>query len=191
MNKLFCILGKSASGKNVIIDSLLNKIKENNISIELLPSCTTRPMRSGETQGVEYNFTTNDDFYKHYKNNDVLEYATYNTKFGVWHYYTLLSDLKLDMMPQLKIINPLGLSQVTCSIPKENLVVIYIDCDDVIRLNRSINRGDNMIEVKDRVLRDNEDFKYLHYDYKILNNGNCSIDKLSDDILEILNKELK
>ena len=191
MNKLFCIIGEMGAGKDTIVSNVLDKLKTLNIPIELLKSNTTRPMRVGELQGREYNFTSNKEFYSAYDEDDLLEYASYNTHFGVWHYYTLLSDLKLNTTSQLKIINPLGLSQITCTVPNNQLVVIYITCDKEIRKQRSINRGDDLIEIEDRLKRDEKDFKYLKYNYKLINDGTKSIEELSNNIIKILNDEME
>lgn len=51
MAEIFCILGKSASGK----DSIYKKLLEDP-TLDLTPVIpyTTRPMREGEREGVDY-----------------------------------------------------------------------------------------------------------------------------------------
>lgn len=48
---LFCILGKSGSGKDT-----LTKLVSKKLDLPLLVSHTTREMRTGEKDGVEYHF---------------------------------------------------------------------------------------------------------------------------------------
>ena len=55
MSKLFCIMGKSASGKDTIFKKLT---QDENLDLKRVVSYTTRPMREGEQEGVEYHFVT-------------------------------------------------------------------------------------------------------------------------------------
>ena len=51
MSKIFFVLGKSCSGKDTIFQSL----KENKqLNLKTVVGYTTRPMRAGEKEGVEY-----------------------------------------------------------------------------------------------------------------------------------------
>ena len=52
MKKLFYVMGKSASGKDTIYKRLLKEMPE----LETATLYTTRPMRDGEKDGVEYYF---------------------------------------------------------------------------------------------------------------------------------------
>lgn len=54
MSKLFCIMGKSASGKDTIFKRL---VKDRELDLKTVVSYTTRPMREGEREGVEYPFS--------------------------------------------------------------------------------------------------------------------------------------
>ena len=47
MKKLFCVMGKSASGKDTIYKKLLERMPE----LGTATLYTTRPMRDGETDG--------------------------------------------------------------------------------------------------------------------------------------------
>ena len=52
MSKIFYLMGKSASGK----DTIYKKIKETMPELKTIVIYTTRPIREGETEGVEYHF---------------------------------------------------------------------------------------------------------------------------------------
>ena len=56
MTNLFYIMGKSATGK----DTIYKKIKEE-LDINEYILYTTRPMRTGEKNGVDYFFVTEED----------------------------------------------------------------------------------------------------------------------------------
>ena len=57
MGKLFYIIGKSSTGKDTIFQSLLENRK---LNLEPLVLYTTRPMRVGETPGVQYRLVGRD-----------------------------------------------------------------------------------------------------------------------------------
>ena len=54
MGKLFYLIGKSSTGKDTIFQSLLER---EDLGLKPLVLYTTRPMRAGETPGVQYHFT--------------------------------------------------------------------------------------------------------------------------------------
>ena len=57
-NKPLMILGPSGVGKDTMINRLKAKFPE---IIYKLPSYTTRPMRNGENEGVDYYFLTEEE----------------------------------------------------------------------------------------------------------------------------------
>ena len=55
MGNIYCLMGKSASGKDTIYNRLLAMEK---LHLRRVVPYTTRPMRSGETDGQTYVFCT-------------------------------------------------------------------------------------------------------------------------------------
>ena len=55
MGKIFCIIGKSATGKDTVYRRLLERFHDRFRKVVLY---TTRPIRAGEQNGVEYYFVT-------------------------------------------------------------------------------------------------------------------------------------
>lgn len=57
MGKIYCITGKSGTGKDTLLDSILN-----DLAIEIIPVIpyTTRPQRKNEINGVNYYFVNED-----------------------------------------------------------------------------------------------------------------------------------
>lgn len=73
---LIIISGTTCAGKGAVIHALLERNKNLSISI----SYTSRPMREGETNGVEYKFISKEEFEEKIKNKDFLEYAIVHSK---------------------------------------------------------------------------------------------------------------
>jgi guanylate kinase len=68
--KIIVITAPSGAGKSSIVKKLLQQDKNLAFSV----SCTTREKRSGEENGREYYFITNDEFKKKIQNNEFAEY---------------------------------------------------------------------------------------------------------------------
>jgi guanylate kinase len=71
--KLFVISGSSGVGKGTVIKSFLEKHPNFKLSI----SCTTRGMREGEVDGVNYFFITKEQFENNIQEEKFLEYAQF------------------------------------------------------------------------------------------------------------------
>ena len=86
MNHIFYLMGKSASGKDTIYESLLS-----DASLHLSPQIpwTTRPIRAKEKEGVEYHFTDAAGLKALEEAGRVIEQRTYQTKHGPWTYFTV------------------------------------------------------------------------------------------------------
>ena len=69
-NSLFVISGPSGVGKGTLVKALL----EEDPTLALSISCTTRAPRAGERHGVEYFFLTREEFDKRRESGDFLEY---------------------------------------------------------------------------------------------------------------------
>ena len=72
---LIIISGPSGSGKGTIIKEYL---KTNRDHSWLSVSCTSRPIRPGDEEGVNYYFVTKKEFERLIKKGEFLEYAEYN-----------------------------------------------------------------------------------------------------------------
>ena len=84
--KIFYLLGKSASGKDTVYDRLL---QDASLCLKPVVIYTTRPIRTGETDGVTYHFR-NIPFYKQYENDiHLIESRVYETMLGPWYYFTI------------------------------------------------------------------------------------------------------
>ena len=72
---IYYLMGKSASGK----DSIYRRILEELPQLRRVILYTTRPKRSGETDGVEYRFIDDAEFFRLKEAGRLIEYREYNT----------------------------------------------------------------------------------------------------------------
>lgn len=160
MGKVFYIMGKSASGKDTVYQLLLNRMPE----LKTVKIYTTRPIREGETDGVEYRFSSMKQYRSFLEEGVVIESRTYETVHGPWVYYTVDDgQFKLDQEYYLMIGTLESYEAMKGYLGPEALVPIYIYTDDEIRLQRAIEREKkqkipNYAEVCRRYLADETDF---------------------------------
>lgn len=161
MGKIFCLMGKSASGKDTIYKKLLEQA---DFPFSVIVPCTTRPMRQGETPGVEYFFYTEEALKELITAGKVIELRSYHTVHGVWNYFTA-DDGRIDLEKESYLI--IGTLESYMKMQdyfgKEKLVPLYISLDDGLRLQRALDRERAQQEPKyaemcRRFLADEQDF---------------------------------
>lgn len=86
MHKVIILSGPSGVGKNTLGDFLLQHFPELSYSV----SATSRAIRKGEQDGVDYHFMNNEDFEKNIKNDELLEWQEV---YEGTYYGTLKSEL--------------------------------------------------------------------------------------------------
>ena len=160
MGKIFCLMGKSATGK----DSIFRIISNNMHKLKKIVPYTTRPVREGETEGVEYHFVTNNEFNQMLLNKQVIESRTYHTVHGIWIYFTSSVNIDLEHHDYITINTLEGYNDLRKYYGSDVIIPIYIQVmDDGARLQRALDRKkkqDNpkYSELCRRFLADQEDF---------------------------------
>ena len=161
MGKLFYVLGKSATGKDTIFRELLEKA---DLGLKPLVLYTTRPMRAGEEQGVQYHFTDEAGLRKLETVGRVIELRSYDTVYGVWKYFT--ADTEATDLAQQDYLG-IGVLESYLALRDyygaERVVPLYIEVEDGERLQRALDRERAQQEPKyaelcRRFLADSEDF---------------------------------
>ncbi len=161
MGKLFVIMGKSATGK----DSLYQEIVTRHPELKEIVSYTTRPIRAGETYGKEYCFVSKEEMYEMREQGKIIECRKYDTVHGPWFYFTA-DDGQIDLAKDTKyiLISTLeGYEKLQSFYGIENIVPIYIEVNDLVRLERALKREKTQKspcaqELCRRFLADEEDF---------------------------------
>lgn len=137
MGKIFYLMGKSSSGK----DTVYKKIMQNKeMNLKKIVPYTTRPIREGEKEGVQYHFTDLEGFNKLVDDGKVIEYRVYNTFHGEWRYFTVSEGIDLDNNNYLIIGTPESYKATKEYFGNDKVMPILISVDDGIRLQRALNR---------------------------------------------------
>lgn len=184
--KTIILLGKSAAGK----DYILNHLKEN-FGFNSIVSHTTRPIRENEINGKDYYFITTKEFSKMLRDEEFIETREYTTCFNnkqdVW-YYGISKEEFDNKSKKICVVDTSGQKEIIEYYGKENIISIYIDVEDNIREQRAKLRGSFSQSEWDRRLKDdNKKFKNIKYDYIVKNNG--TIEDFQKNIQNILRKE--
>ena len=161
MGRIYYLLGKSATGK----DTLYKEILKRRPKLRTVTMYTTRPIREGETDGVEYFFTDREELGRQLASGKVIESRTYQTIAGPWTYYTV-DDGQFNVADDESclMIGTLESYEKMCTyFEAGKMVPVYIEVPDGIRLLRAVKREENQKkpnyrEVCRRYLADEKDF---------------------------------
>ena len=186
MSKIFYLMGKSASGK----DTIYKKIKETMPELKTIVIYTTRPIREGETEGVEYHFVDEKKLQEFQKAGKVIELREYNTVHGIWKYFTV-NDGQFDADDNYIAIGTLdSYKGMREHLGADKLVPIYIEVEDGVRLERALARERSQKEPKyeelcRRFLADAADFsvdklKEVGITHRFFN---TDVEKCADEIV--------
>ena len=157
MGKLYCLIGKSGSGKDTAFGNVMNRKIP---SLFPVVTYTTRPRRTNETEGVEYHFVDNEKLAELESEGKVIEKRTYHTVHGDWTYFTCETDISGGNY--IMIGTPDVVDRLYEKYGRDEVAVIYLELDDGIRLKRCISReseqkNPNYSEVCRRYLADEAD----------------------------------
>ena len=161
MGKIYCLLGKSSSGKDTLFKMLL---EESGLALKTIVPYTTRPIRVGEQEGVEYHFVTEETQKKLEAEGKIIELRAYDTICGIWKYFTV-DDGQIDLATDNYLVIGTLESYVKMRdyFGAEKLVPLYVEVEDGERLLRALTREraqkePNYAELCRRFLADSVDF---------------------------------
>ena len=184
---LIVISSPSGAGKTSICKKLLELDDKIRPSISL----TTRKPRNNETNGVDYIFTSIEEFDKSVADGSFLEYANvFNNKYGTLASST--NDLLEKNFDVLFDIDWQGTQQLTQS--SNNILTIFILPPDKLEIERRLKkREEENLEsidiVQDRMLKFEDELSHWkEYDYVVTNDD---FDKCIGEIINIIGAERK
>lgn len=160
MGKIYYVMGKSCSGK----DTIYRRLTERHPELRVVVPYTTRPIREGEQDGVEYFFVDREKMEEMQAAGRIIELRSYNTLLGVWNYFTA-DDGQIDLAAHSYLIigTLVSYEAMRDYYGAEALVPIYVEVEDGTRLERAIGRERKQAkpqyeEMCRRFLADAEDF---------------------------------
>ena len=160
MGSIICLMGKSSTGKDTIYKRLL---EDNPYSLKRIVPYTTRPIRIGEEEGVEYHFTDETGYLALQAGGKIIEARAYHTYHGIWRYFTV-DDGQITEEDHYLIIGTLeAYAQMKRYFGREKMIPLLIELDDGVRLQRALDRersqqNPRYEEMCRRFLADSEDF---------------------------------
>lgn len=171
---LIVVSGPSGAGK----DSVCNLVKESNSNLWISVSCTSRGIRNGEVDGVNYYYLTRDEFEKKIENHDFLEYAIYNDNY----YGTPIDKIEEKLnngFDVVLVIEVEGALKVKKLYPDAVFIFILPPSMEELK-NRLIKRG---TESPDKILKR---FKTAYREINEISKYNYVI--VNDDLREAVKK---
>lgn len=162
---LYIISAPSGAGKTSLVKALIDSEAQIRVSV----SHTTRAMRPGEVDGVNYHFVSREQFHAMLDKTEFLEHAeVFGNLYGTsqeWVKQTLHDgfDLILEIDWQ-------GAQQVRRLMPEAKSIFILPPTQEALR-HRLTNRGQDSGDIIERRMREavSEMSHYVEYDYLLIN----------------------
>lgn len=173
---LIIISGTTCAGKGTIIKKLL----ERNDNMCLSISYTSRPMRGGEVDGIDYYFVSQDEFERKIENDDFLEYAKvrYGNYFG-----TPKKELEEKLSQGIDVILEIdvqGAEQVKKMFPETILIFIMAPSMEEVKRRIKARGLENNEQIVDRFKTAYREINEIpKYNYVVVN------DKVEDALSKV------
>ena len=180
--ELIIISGPSASGKTVIVRSLLAKVKDST----RLVTVTTRDPRPGEVDGRDYFFIKRDEFLKRVKEGDFFEHAEV--------YGNLCGSSKTVIESSLKkyskvfaVVDIKGAKSLKQKVSRSTTIFIKPgSLDDILRRLKSERRTTPQNELDVRMKAVAEECALADSFDHVVTNVEGKLDQTVSDILKII-----
>lgn len=161
--KIIALFGESGAGKDFYqryITSLYPK------ETKSIVNCTTRPQRDNETNGKDYHFLKEHEFFSKVGHSEMLEW----TMFRDWAYGTSIDELD-DKKINIGVFNLKSIKRLL-SFKSLDVIPVYISAEPKERLIHSLKRERNpdCLEICRRFEADSNDFKNIDFLYYFIYN---------------------
>lgn len=189
--RIFCMMGKSASGKDTIYSKVLSKLERDGFDIAQIVTYTTRPKRTHERDGDEYFFLSGEELDEKLIEGRVIERRNYDTEYGMWSYATLDDGQIAGDQNYLVIGTPDVYESFTAYFSHEQVIPILVVIDDGTRLMRALTRemqqeAPKFDEMCRRYLSDKRDFAEIDAAEGVARFTNRDADECAAEIAEFI-----
>ena len=191
--KIFALLGYMGVGKDTILKQVLKDMDD----VRPIISTTTRPMRKGETEGVEYYFIDDTEFFR--RGTDFVEQRIYHTKVkengveknATWRYGIERMELEKDDY-LIVIVDSVGYKELKNYVGNNKIVPIFISAPQEELKARALARGDLEAEVDRRLKDDYERFMDFRVRtvYHEVKNTNGRLEEAIKEVENIITKHI-
>ena len=191
--KIFALLGYMGVGKDTILKQVLKDIDD----VKPIISTTTRPMRKGETEGVEYYFIDDVEFFR--RGTDFVEQRIYHTKVkengvekdATWRYGIERAELEKDDY-LIVIVDSVGYKELKNYVGNGKIVPIFISAPQEELKARALARGDLEAEIDRRLKDDYERFMDFRVRtvYHEVKNGEGRLEEAIKEVENIITKHI-
>lgn len=172
---LVVVSGPAGVGKGTMCKAYMKKYDDMKLSV----STTTRNPRNGETDGVEYNFTTKEHFKEMIENDELLEYVeVFDNYYGTSKkWVTEQLELGNDIILEIDIVGAMKVKKIY----KDALLLFIMPPSYEVLEHRLRTRNtDSDEQIKKRLSRMEEEIHIMRdYDYFVVND-------VLDDSLEMM-----
>lgn len=177
--KLIIVSGPSGSGKSTV-----TKIVKDRLNIPLSVSATTRKPRTGEINGKDYYFLTEEEFKEKIKNDEFYEYANVHGNY----YGTLKETVQENLDKGLDVILEIDVQgALIAKEKKKDAVLVFFKTKDMKVLEERLRKRktDSEEVIKIRLENALKELEYENrYNYTIINEN---IEDACQELINIIN----
>lgn len=142
---MIVITGPSASGKTATCLYL-----QEHFGIRKVVTHTTRAMRVGEKNDVDYHFVTKEEFMRMKENDEFVETVFYNGNY----YGTSRKEVRIDKCMAVELEG----AKTYKSFGDPKIVLFFMNLDEETCRQRMLQRGDDPVKVEARIQNDKGSF---------------------------------
>ena len=171
---MLILCGASASGKTE-----LSKLMRHTFGYEKMITCTTRPQREFEVDGIDYHFLSEEWFNVLKNDGAFIETTQYQT----YQYGTRIQDIHDQA---ILIVDPKGANAFFDQRPHQDMMVLIQSPKD-LRRGRMLKREDDIAVIGMRLETDDQIFdtnQFKHLDL-IINNDNQPLIELAETLHQV------
>jgi guanylate kinase len=182
--RVIIVSGPSGAGKGTLIEGVLPRFPELTVAV----SATTRGMRPGETDGVDYHFLSPAEFARRIESGEFLEHVVYAGN----HYGTLRSEVDRHLAAGRSVVLEIelrGARAVRHALP--DAVSVFIEppsLEELVRRLRSRNtEGD--ADIQARLAESRAELQAMEeFDHRVLNED---VGRAVDALAGVIDRETR